>query len=153
SARFRRGSKFIVANSILLGGQKAGLSVESDSTASYYKAGSAGLFNSMLSSVASPFRVASQTMVPAALDSLTLATITTTTNQTTYYPAAADVKLIDPFNNAAPNLKPAGDSPALTLGAKFDLAPLNVAFFEKVTYIGAFDASNDWTAPWAVFNK
>jgi hypothetical protein len=153
SARFRRGSQFILANSILLGGQKAGLSVESDSTASYYKSGAAGLFNSMLSSVASPFRVAGQTKIPAVLDSAMLAIITTTTNQTTFYPAAADVKLTDPFNNAAPNLKPAGDSPALTAGAKFDLAQLNVAFFEKVTYIGAFDASNDWTAPWAVFNK
>ena len=78
---------------------------------------------------------------------------TTTTNQSSYYPSATDVKLTDPFNNATPNLKPAGDSPTLTAGAKFDLAPLNVAFFEKVTYIGAFDASNDWTAPWAVFNK
>lgn len=152
SARFRRGSKFILANSILLGGQKAGLSVESDSSNSYYKEGMSGLYNSILHSVVNPFRVAGQTMTPAPLDSMTLATMTTTTNGTTVYASATDVKLTDPFNNAAPNLKPAGDSPSLT-GAKFELAPLNVGFFEKVSYVGAFDGSTDWTAQWAVFGK
>lgn len=152
-ARFRRGSKFIIANSIVIGGQKAGLSVESDSTASYYKAGEARLYNSLLQSVANPFRVGGLTATPAILDSATLANITTTNYFTDVLAASADVKLGDPFNNASPDLKPSGDSPALTKGSKFDLAPLNVAFFEKVNYVGAFDGTSDWTAQWAVFNK
>ncbi|HWJ26149.1 MAG TPA: hypothetical protein VNS32_06380 [Flavisolibacter sp.] len=37
--RWRRGTKFILANSIVMGGQKAGLDIDDDSTASYYKNG------------------------------------------------------------------------------------------------------------------
>jgi hypothetical protein len=151
--RWRRGSKFILANSIVLGGQKAGLDIESDSTASYYKQGIAKFYNSFLSAVASPFRVANLTATPAILDSATLATITTTINASVYFPNPADVQLTDPFNNGAPNLKPAAGSPALTTAAKFDVAPLDNAFFEKVNFIGALDATTDWTSGWAVWGK
>lgn len=150
--RWRRGSKFILANSIVLGGQKAGLDIEQDATASYYKDGTSKFYNSFLNSLANPFRVANLTNT-AILDSATLATITTTTNLSVYYANPADVQLTDPFNNAAPNLKPAATSPALSKGAKFDVAPLDNAFFDKVTFVGALDATTDWTAKWAVWGK
>lgn len=151
--RWRRGAKVILANSIVMGGQKAGLSLESDETATYYKNGESEFYNSFLNAVNNPFRVASLTVIPAILDSLSLATITITTDQSKYYSNATDIKLIDPFNNANPNLKPAAGSPALTTTAKFDLGILKDAFFDKVSYIGAFDAGNDWTAKWTVWNK
>ena len=53
--RWRRGAKFILANSIVIGGQQAGLVVEDDSTAIYYKKGESKFYNSLLSSVALPF--------------------------------------------------------------------------------------------------
>lgn len=151
--RWRRGSKFILANSIVMGGQKAGLVLESDSTASYYKNGEAKFYNSLLHAYSNPFRVASLTVTPAILDSTALATQTLTANGSFYYTDATSIKLTDPFNNAAPNLKPQSGSPALTTAAKFDLTSLSAAFFDKVTYIGALDATNDWTTGWAVWNK
>ncbi|MES1225538.1 MAG: cell shape-determining protein MreB, partial [Bacteroidota bacterium] len=64
----------------------------------------------------------------------------------------ADAQLTDPFNNAAPNLKPAVGSPLLA-GALFDFGALSDAFFDKVTYIGALDGTTDWTAQWSVWGK
>lgn len=144
--RWRRGAKVVLANSIVLGRQKAGLSIESDETATYYKNGDSRFYNSFLNAVNNPFRVASLTASPAILDSTTLASISTGTN-------GSDVKLSDPFNNAAPSLKPQTGSPALTTAAKFDVNGLNDPFFEKVNYIGALEASNDWTAKWTIWNK
>lgn len=148
--RWRRGTKFILANSIVAGGQKAGLDIEQDSTASYYAAGTSKFYNSFLQANASPFRVAN---TGAFLDSATLATITLTTNGSKLFASAADLQLTDAFNNAAPNLKPVAGSPAVTTTAKFDVGLLTDAFFEKVTFIGALDATTDWTTGWAVFNR
>jgi hypothetical protein len=151
--RWRRGCKFILANSIVMGGQKAGLDIEQDSTASYYAKGESRFYNSFLHAVANPWQVGGLSVTPALLDAATLQSITTGANGSQYFANAADIRLTDPFNNASPNLKPAPGSPALSTAAKFDLAKLNVAFFDKVTYIGALDASNDWTAQWTVWNK
>jgi hypothetical protein len=151
--RWRRGCKFILANSIVMGGQKAGLDIEQDSTASYYAKGESRFYNSFLHAVANPWQVGGLSVTPALLDAATLQSITTGANGSQYFANAADIRLTDPFNNASPNLKPASGSPALSTAAKFDLPKLNVAFFDKVTYIGALDASNDWTAQWTVWNK
>jgi len=151
--RWRRGCKFILANSIVMGGQKAGLDVEQDSTASYYLSGTSKFYNSFLHAVNNPFQVGSLTVYASALDATTLQTITTGTNGSTLFANPSDIKLTDPFNNAAPNLKPATGSPALTTTARFDLAKLNVAFFDKVSYIGALDGTTDWTAQWTVWGK
>lgn len=151
--RWRRGSKFILANSIVMGGQKAGLAIGEDSTASYYVRGESKFYNSFLHAVVNPFLLGSLSITPAITDTATLRTITTTANGSVVFANATDIKLTDPFNNASPNLKPATGSPALSTAAKFDLPKLNVAFFDKVTYIGALDAGNDWTAQWTVWNK
>lgn len=148
--RWRRGCKFILANSIVIGGQKAGLSIEQDSTASYYAAGTSKFYNSFLQAHASPFRVGS---TGTFLDSTTLASFTLGVNGSQLFTNPADIKLTDPFNNSAPNLMPQAGSPALSTAAKFDVGTLNDAFFEKVNYIGALDASNDWTVGWSVFSR
>jgi hypothetical protein len=153
--RWRRGCKFILANSIVMGGQKAGLDVENDSTGNYYAAGTSKFYNSFLHSVNNPYQVPASSM-PAnytTLDATILKNLTEGANGSKQYANAADIMLTAPFNNAAPNLKPATGSPALTTAAKFDLTSLNVAFFDKVTYIGALDATNDWTAQWTVWGK
>lgn len=151
--RWRRGSKFILANSIVIGGQKAGLDLDDDSTAAYYKEGISKFYNSFLNAVANPFQVSKLVGVPAVLDSATLATITTTTDLSIYYANASDIKLSDPFNNTAPGLQPTTGSPALTTAGKFDLPELSDAFFQPTSYIGAFDGTNDWTSGWTVWNK
>ena len=40
------------------------------------------------------------------------------------------------------------DNRDLVQGAEFVDEVLNNSFFEKVTYKGAFDGTNDWTAGW-----
>ncbi len=151
--RWRRGSQFILANSIVIGGQKAGLDIDDDSTASYYVQGISKFYNSFLNAYGKPFQVAKLVGIPALTDSLTIATITTTTYLSTYYANSADIMLTDPFNNSTPNLKPAAGSPALTTTGKFDVGGLTDAFFEPTNFIGAFDGTNDWTSQWAVWGK
>jgi len=152
--RWRRGSKFILANSIVMGAQKAGLDLDDDSTASYYKAGTSKFYNSFLHAYGKPFQVDKMVVVPKILDDAALEAITTGVDLSVYYTNAADIKLTDPFNNATPNLQPASGSPALPTAAKFDITgKLDDAFFEKVSYIGALDGTTDWTSGWAVWNK
>ena len=146
--RWRRGCKFILANSIVMGGQKAGLSIEIDLTGQYYRDGISKFYNSFLHAVTSPFRKGTEV---TSIDSATIASKTLNDYKSTLYTNATDIKLGDPFNNGTPNLKPQAGSPALTTAAKFDLPELSS--FEKVSYIGAFDGTNDWTATWTAWNK
>jgi hypothetical protein len=147
--RWRRGCKFILANSIVMGSSRAGLVVEQDSTGSYYAAGTSKFYNSFLNAVQVPYLTAS---TGTFLDSATLHSKTETTYFSQYFSDAATIGLTDPFNNASPKLQPKTGSPALT-GAKFDLTQLQEAFFVSVAYRGALDGTNDWTSGWAVWGK
>ncbi|TKK66145.1 hypothetical protein FC093_17995 [Ilyomonas limi] len=155
--RWRRGSKFILANSIVMGSQKAGLDLDDDSTVSYYKQGISRFYNSFLnaSAVAVPYKIdkLDPKAIPPVWDTASLRVMTETTNRSRYYATAADMMLADPFNDAAPGLKPTTGSPALTVPAAFDLTELSDSFFDKVSFIGAFDATNDWTTGWAIWGK
>jgi hypothetical protein len=146
--RWRRGCKFILANSIVMGSSKAGLVVEQDSTGSYYAQGISKFYNSFLNAVQNTYQVGS---TGSFLDATSLQTKTETTNGSQAV-TSATISLTDPFNNSNPNLKPTVGSPVLT-GAKFDLTQLQEAFFTPVAYRGALDATTDWTAGWAVWNK
>ena len=151
--RWRRGTKFILANSIVMGSQRVGLDIDDDSTASFFKSVTSSFFNSFLNAYGKPYQVDKLVSNPKILDSAQLATITQTTDSSVYYANAANIMLTDPFNNQAPNLKPLAGSPALTTAAKFTRGILTDAFFEKVTYIGALDATTDWTTGWSVWGK
>ena len=136
-----------------MGGQRAGLDIDDDSTASFYKSLTSAFYNSFLNAYGKPYQVDKQVSTPKILDSAQLASITETTDHSVYYADASAIQLTDPFNDAAPNLKPKAGSPALTTAGKFDKGLLMDAFFDKTTYIGALDATNDWTAGWAVWGK
>ncbi|OQP50937.1 hypothetical protein A4H97_03695 [Niastella yeongjuensis] len=160
--RWRRGCKFILGNSIVLGGQKGGLRVEDDSTIYYYLRNTSNFYNSLLNATqknidaqlsVSPDKIVNIKDFSYPGNEVTLMNNAFTTNsKSTQLSAATDANLTDPFNNATPNLKPATGSPALT-GALFDFGGLSDGFFEKVSYRGAFDGTNDWTAGWAIWNK
>ncbi|WP_205508674.1 hypothetical protein [Longitalea arenae] len=153
SMRWRRGSKFILANSIALGGQK-GLRLQEDSTIAYFARGASAFYNSFISSVASnPVDVELGKTIPGVTyDNASITDRIKTNYKSTVLATAGDMKLTDPFNNTAPNLKPATGSAALS-GALFDFGTLGDAWFEKVSYRGALDGTIDWTANWAVWNK
>jgi len=152
--RWRRGCKFILANSIVMGGQKGGLRLQEDSSIAYYIRGTSAFYNGFLQAVTNDVDVQTGLTIPG-IPSYDVTSITTQTigqYKSTIVDDPADVKLTDPFNNATPNLQPAVGSPALT-GALFDFGTLNADFFEKVSYRGALDGTNDWTSGWSVWNK
>lgn len=152
--RWRRGTKFILANSVVLGGQKGGLRLQEDSTIYYYVNNTSAFYNSFVNAVTNNVDVQTGLSMKggATYDVGSITAQTTGAYKSTILAAAADAKLTDPFNNAAPNVKPASGSPLLS-GALFDFGSLSDPFFEKVSYRGALDASNDWTAGWAVWGK
>src|SRR6478735_1475733 len=93
--RWRRGAKFVLANSIVIGGQRAGLDIDDDSTASYYKQDISRFYNSFLNAYGKPFQVDKLVSSPKLFDSLSLATKVTTHDMSTYYANSADIKLTD----------------------------------------------------------
>jgi hypothetical protein len=152
--RWRRGAKFILANSIVMGGHKGGLRLQEDSSIAYYVRGTSAFYNSFLHAVTNDVDVQTGLTIPG-IPSYDVASITAQTTgdyKSTIVDDPGDIMLTDPFNNANPNLKPAAGSPALA-GALFDFGTLSDAFFEKVSYRGAFDGTTDWTTGWSVWNK
>jgi len=124
------------------------------STIQYYVRGISGFYNSFLKAYGADIDVQTPLTLstPLTYDLTSITDLTTVTYKSTIMATTADAMLTDPFNNAAPNLKPAADSPVLT-GALFDFGTLGDAFFDKVAYRGAFDGTTDWTASWAVWGK
>lgn len=149
--RWRRGSKFVLANSIVIGSQKGGLRLQEDSTISYYVKGISAFYNSFLNTAGGKvIDVETGKTIPGVTYSIESVTDETTGAYKSVL--GANVMLNDPFNNAAPNVAPKAGSPVLT-GALFDFGDLTNSFFEKVAYRGALDGTNDWTAKWAVWGR
>jgi len=63
---------------------------------------------------------------------------------------STDLKITDAFNLTSPNFLPQAGSPVLS-GAAFTNSRISGAFFEKVSYKGAFGTTN-WTTGWCNFN-
>lgn len=141
--RWRRSVRFVLRNSIMMGWQKGGFSIESDGTANDYSNNLSEFKNNLVHAVADPYRISG----------LTSATLTATAMKTKAesegcitYTDAADIRLTSPFTLTSPNLLPATSSPALA-GASF--IGLD-AFFTSTTYVGAFGTTN-WMASWTRF--
>jgi hypothetical protein len=151
--RWRRGSKFTLANSIVLGGQKAGLDIDNDVTAQLYIAGTSGFLNSLLQSYGANYKVDKLTNT-ALLSADGLKALVETRDKSKTFATAADIGLTDPFNNTTPNLLPKAGSAAITATAAFTASALTDSFFTKATYVGAVDPANDWSkASWIVYGK
>ncbi|PWK75910.1 hypothetical protein LX99_03643 [Mucilaginibacter oryzae] len=152
--RWRRGAKFTLANSIVMGGQRAGLDIDNDPTAQYYVNGLSGFKNSLLQSYGDNYKV-DALATASILTAAGLKTLVEGRDGSKVFATAAEVGLNDPFNNAAPNLAPKAGSAAATATAAFTATALNDAFFTKTTYVGAVDpAGTDWTkASWLVYGK
>lgn len=141
--RWRRSSRFVLRNSIMMGWQKGGFSIESDGSANDYVNNLSEFKNNLVHAVVDPYRVSG----------LTAATLTAAAMKTKAesegcitYTDAADIKLTSPFTLTSPNLLPATGSPALA-GASFTGLD---AFFTTTTHVGAFGTTN-WMASWTRF--
>ncbi len=146
--RWRRATKFRVFNSILMGWQKGGFSVESMGTADSLKSGSTRFRYNLVHAVADPFRRGSDATAAFAANADVETLLTNTTNANVKYASANDINLTAPFNLTAPNLLPNTGSPALT-GANFTDLSGN-SFFTSTTFRGAFGTTN-WMQGWTRF--
>ena len=141
SNRWRRSTRFVLRNSILMGHRLAGFSLEGDATINDYKNGNSEFKNNIVAVFTSPYRSGNQTLLSnadmkvkaEAEGNLTLAN-------------RDEVQLTDPFVLSAPNFLPKAGSPALT-GA--DFTGLD-SFFTPGTFRGAF-GSNNWLQGWTSF--
>lgn len=147
AARFRRGTTFVVNNSILLGHPDGGLSLESNGTYNAFIAGTSEFKNNILFALAAPFKLGSDVTVSGA--SASAIQTKALADGTVSIANSAAAGLTNAFNLSAPNLLPATGSVALT-GAAFT-GSISDAFFDKVTYKGAFGTTN-WMAGWTSFN-
>lgn len=146
SNRWRKATRFVFRNSILLGHRKAGFSMETAATAQAYKDGQSEFKNNIVAVYTKPYNVAggaetvfaSADLVKAKAESEGVRTLA----------SRDDVQLTDPFNLTTPNFLPKAGSPALT-GA--DFSGLDAAFFSPTTHIGAFGTTN-WLQGWTSFN-
>lgn len=145
SNRWRRGTRFVLRNSILLGHRKAGFSLEDAATATAYLNNESEFKNNIVAVYTKPYlagNASSQTVITDAQikakaeadGSVTLA-------------SREDVQLTDPFNLTNPNFLPKAGSPALTGVSFTGMDP----FFTVTTYRGAFGTTN-WTQGWTSFS-
>lgn len=139
--RFRRNTRFVLRNSILMGYQKGGFSIEQDETANAYKNDLSVFGQNLVHAVADPYRSSSAAITGADMKTKAEA------NGCITYANANDIGLEAPFNLTAPNFLPKAGSPALT-GAVYN-GDLD-AFFTQGTYRGAFGTTN-WTTGWTRF--
>ncbi|RPD48203.1 MULTISPECIES: T9SS C-terminal target domain-containing protein [Chitinophagaceae] len=139
--RWRRAAQFVVRNSVLLGWQKAGLSIESDATAQAYKDGAAEFKNNVVHSNAAAdiFKSNSSVMTAAAMETKALA-------EGNVKLTSPDGVLTAPFSLTSPNLAPVAGGAA---AAGADFAGLD-AFFTPTAYKGAVGATN-WLQGWTRF--
>jgi hypothetical protein len=74
-----------------------------------------------------------------------------TTKKNKVLTAGSDAKITDPFNATEPNFQPMPGSPVFNASYWYkesEPASIDNNFFEQVSYVGAFDGINDWTAGW-----
>lgn len=148
--RWRRGAQFEMANAIVIGGQKAGLDIDDDPTAQYYASGVSGFRNSFLHAVNNVCQT-DKLSAPSILTAETLQHLVTGRDGSVLYADPAAIMLMDPFNDARPNVMPQTGSPALSRGARFE-GHLDNDFFDKVTFVGAM-GTEDWTLGWTAWDK
>jgi hypothetical protein len=141
--RFRAATQFEVHNSILIGYNLAGFSIESDSTVQFYKDGRSMFRNNLVHAVTAHFRSANANIMTSA-EVETKALSEGNTKHTTYQ----EIGLAAPLNLTAPNFIPNAGSPALS-GAVFTGLS---EFFTRTSYRGAVGTgATNWLTGWTSF--
>jgi hypothetical protein len=141
TTRWRRSTQFVLRNSILMGYQKAGFQLESDSTAQAYLDGRSRFRHNLVHAVVEPYKSGSS-LVSAA----DMRTKAEGGDSCKTYTAATDIMLGNPFNLSAPDFTPKAGSPALGAASFFGLAG-----FTPTTYVGALGTGDTWASGWTSF--
>lgn len=143
--RWRRASRFVLRNSILLGFRQGGFELTSNETITDYYTNNLSEFkNNLLHAYTNPYKLASNTTgitVTQIKEKAEADGCITLVNR-------EDAMLTDPFKLNAPNFVPVPGSPALT-GASYTGLD---AFFTTGTYRGAFAPESNWLTGWSNFD-
>ena len=150
--RLRRNTRLQIYNAALMGYGK-GLRIESDGSQTSANSDLLTVQNTVIAGIRGDnfIQDPNATVMTAATEE---AWFKAATRHNAVYAANTDVKVTDPFNFAAPNFQPMADSP-LKNASFWYKEPVNNtdvsidnSFFDHVSYIGAFDGTNDWTSGW-----
>jgi hypothetical protein len=144
--RWRRGTRFVFRNSILLGHQKGGFSIESDASAGAYLRGESQFMNNIIYSVTAPFKISSvsaDTLTALQMETKAIAEGCLKLN------SSSEVGLNNPFNLLNPDFMPNAGSPAMS-GSLFT-GELSNSFFQSTNFSGAFGSTN-WMSGWTYFD-
>ncbi len=146
AAHLRRNSEPGIFNTLLLGNYPEGLLIDGDSCANNATAN----------------RLEVKNVIVAGPTTLVKATVTNGFDVNAWFATAGFsnqkdasndfAKLQDAYNLDVPNAQPEGTSPARN-AASFTAPRINNAFFDNVSYIGAFGGTTDWTCGWAKFQS
>lgn len=165
SNRWRRATRFVLRNSVLLAHIKAGFSIESGSSATDYINNQSEFKDNLIGVQANPYlidsagaRAIATNTYPAnpmsstdrasmIADALARMTAKATADNNTVLANRDAAQLTDPFSLNAPNFTPKAGSPALT-GASF--TGLDNFFKSDIQYRGAFGTTN-WANGWSSF--
>jgi hypothetical protein len=144
AAHLRRSTEIGIFNSLFVGSYPVGLFIDGTSTEGNATANKLEIKNTWF---------AGQTELLKASSAFNIQTWYSTAawkNGTAATSTAAALQ--NPFNLDYPNPQPTSLSPAVGVGAaSFTATRLLGGAFTPVTYVGAFDGSNDWTCTWAKY--
>ena len=136
--RFRRSTHFTLRNSVMIGFQKAGLSLESAETGTAYTNGTSEFKNNLVHAITKPFFGNSGSgLTDSTIKAIAIA------NGCIALDSANQVMLANPWSLTAPSFAPQTGSMVLS-GASFSGLD---AYFEIVNHVGAI-GNNDWTQGW-----
>lgn len=142
-AHIRRNSNVSIHNSIIMGWRE-GIRMDGANTLNKYTTDSADINNNIFAGNIRNFNHA------GGADSATWVSYVTNPAQSNRILAEnSDVNLTAPYNYNAPDFRPRAGSPALS-GASFNGSRLSG--FQQTSYVGAFDADNNWMLGWTEFN-
>jgi hypothetical protein len=141
SNRWRRATRFVLRNSLLLGHVKGGFSIESDGALNDYKNNNSEFKNNQVGVYKEPYKTGNAAILSVA-DMKTKAEA----DGCITLASRDDAQLTDPFNFANPNFLPKAGSPALN-GANYTGLD---AFFTTGNFVGAFGTTN-WTTGWVSY--
>jgi hypothetical protein len=145
--RIRRNSRISVYNSLYLGWGR-GLRFESTGTQNAAVNNEMTVKNTFIGDIfGDKFRTDGTTFTAAQLETWFLEA----TKRNKVLAAGSDAKITDPFNATKPNFQPMAGSPVFNASYWYkESEPVSIenSFFEQVSYVGAFDGINDWTAGW-----
>src|SRR5215204_748197 len=145
SNRWRRATRFVLRNSILMGHRKAGFSLEDAGTATGYLNNESEFKNNIVAVYTKPYFAGNAAAATVITDAQIQAKAEADGSTTLANREA--VQLTDPFNLTNPNFLPKAGSPALT-GVNFTGMD---AFCTVATYRGAFGTTN-WAQGWTSFS-